>query len=56
MGLMLVFKGPPSCWSADGAYDGLTALMDMNVFNRDLLLAAAAELGEGFELSQESAL
>ena len=54
MGLILLFSSTPAP-PGDVANDGLTALMDVDVLDRHLLLALAAVLVEGFHLRRVGA-
>ena len=49
MGLNLQFRWKPTPWGLDVADDGLTAFMDVDVFDGHLLLALAPMSIERFE-------
>ena len=49
MGLILWFRYEPSPRALDVADDGLAAFMNVDVFNRDFLLALAAVAVQRFE-------
>ena len=53
MGLLLWFQTIPAPRALDRADDGLAAGMDVDVLNRDFLLALAAVPIEGFEERRE---
>src|SRR5262245_438634 len=55
MGLFLRFRCEPSPPALDVADDGLTALVDVDMLHRDLLLALAAVPVEGIEQSRVGA-
>src|SRR5439155_14967890 len=50
MGSSIIFGAPPSLLVTDVADDGLSARIDVDMFDAHRLLAAAAEPGKSFDL------